>query len=395
MVSRAGAAPSVLYVDQSAEIGGAELYLLDVVTHVGHPAQVCVFEEGPFSALLREHGVSVTTLPGGSMRSVRRANGLAAMLRAVPGTLGAVFGLARLSRANDVVYANTMKAFIVAALAKPFYRKPLIWNLHDLLTAEHFSGTLRRVAVTLANFSANLVIANSHATARSFREAGGRTPVEVVHNGIAAGPFDAIDTLGLREALVAETGLDPARPIVGVFSRLAAWKGQHVLVEALALAPEFQAVIVGGALFGEEAYEAELRERIAALGLVDRVRLLGFRRDVARLMKSVDIVAHTSVAAEPFGRVIVEGMLAGRPVVASRGGGVPEIVREGEAGLLVSPGDAGELAAALERLRDPVLREGLCARADAVARRSFSVEACAGSVERLIRQICKGCASVR
>lgn len=390
-IAEKAAAPSVLYFDQAVEIGGAELYLIDVLTHIDSlPATVCVIEEGPFSALLQAREIPVTVLGSNRLQAVRRENGLGDILRSVPGTLAALGDFARIARRHDVVYANTMKAFIIAALARPLYRRPLIWNLHDLLTAEHFSAPLRLASTRLASLMASLVIANSRATAESYRQAGGRGRVEVVHNGIVAAHFDAIDPQGLREALAAETGLDVTRPIVGVFSRLAAWKGQHVLIEAIARTPDMQAVIVGGALFGEAAYETALHEQIQALGLGSRVRLLGFRTDIPRLMKSVDIIAHTSIAPEPFGRVVVEGMLAGRPVIATRAGGVPEILSDGRTGLLVPPGDVAELAAALQRLCNPVLARTLSAEASRVAREDFSVSGCADRIAALIRSVAGG-----
>ncbi len=87
-------------------------------------------------------------------------------------------------------------------------------------------------------------------------------------------------------------------------------------------------------------------------GLANRAHFLGFRDDVPALMKGVDIVAHTSIAPEPFGRVVVEGMLAGKPVIAARDGGVTEIIDDGRDGLLVPSGDANALAAAIRQLAD-------------------------------------------
>jgi glycosyltransferase involved in cell wall biosynthesis len=169
-----------------------------------------------------------------------------------------------------------------------------------------------------------------------------------------------------------------------VFSRLARWKGQHIILEALARATEWRALIVGGALFGgDEAYERELKRKAMDLNLADRVRFLGFRDDIPELLRSVDVVAHTSIAPEPFGRVIVEGMLAGKPVIAARGGGVGEIIEHGVTGFLVKPGDVDELAVALTRLvarpseRDAI---GEVARREATER--FSIEAMVRGIER-------------
>jgi len=133
-------------------------------------------------------------------------------------------------------------------------------------------------------------------------------------------------------------------------------------------------LLVGDALFGEEAYAASLRAQAARLGLGDRVHFLGFRSDVPRLMRTVDIVAHTSSAPEPFGRVVVEGMLAQRPVIATGAGGVPEIVSAGT-GVLVPPGDATALAAAFTRLlSDPEFAAGVARKGREHATTHFTVE---------------------
>jgi glycosyltransferase involved in cell wall biosynthesis len=101
---------------------------------------------------------------------------------------------------------------------------------------------------------------------------------------------------------------------------------------------------VGAPLFGEQDYEQELKRMVKQLSLQKRVRFLGFRSDVPELMKAVDIVVHVPIAPEPFGRIIVEAMLAQRPVIASRAGGVVEIVEDNVSGLLIEPGDAQALA---------------------------------------------------
>jgi glycosyltransferase involved in cell wall biosynthesis len=105
------------------------------------------------------------------------------------------------------------------------------------------------------------------------------------------------------------------------------------------------------------------------------VHFLGFRSDVPRLMRTVDIVALTSSVPEPFGRVVVEGMLARRPVIATGVGGVPEIVTDGT-GVLVPPGDARALASALTRLlSDPVFAGEVACKGRLRATTHFTVEA--------------------
>ena len=116
--------------------------------------------------------------------------------------------------------------------------------------------------------------------------------------------------------------------------------------------PDARFRIIGAALFGESEYEERVRSLVREMGLQDVVEFCGFRDDVRQAMSELDILAHTSVTGEPFGLVIAEGMAAGKPVVATKGGGVPEVVEDQISGLLVPPRDADALAAAICHLLD-------------------------------------------
>jgi len=366
----------VLFLDHSASLGGAELYLLDLAPAFAPPGEVLLLEEGPFYEKLQAVGIPVDVMAAPEVvRRVAREAGPAQALRAAPALLQLAWRVAQKARAFELIYANSQKALVVGTLAAQLARRPLVWNLHDVLTTEHFSRMNIRLAVTLANRFVRLVIANSAASKQAFGEAGGRAPVVVVHNGIDAQRFAAVNPDRLA-ALRRKLGLRDG-PVIGLFSRLAPWKGQHVLLEALARLPEVQAIFVGEALFQDEQhYARQLRERAAQPDLQGRVHFLGFRDDVPALMQLVDVVVHTSVAPEPFGRVIVEGMLARRPVIATRGGGALEILRDGETGLLVSPGDAQALATAIRHLLEhPEKARQLAEAAYQDAHRRFSVEA--------------------
>jgi glycosyltransferase involved in cell wall biosynthesis len=169
----------------------------------------------------------------------------------------------------------------------------------------------------------------------------------VVPNGIDTTLFDGIDELDVA-TLRARAGLS-GQTLVGLFGRITPWKGQHVLISALAQLPDVHALIVGDALFGEVEYKESLRRLAEELGVADRVHWLGYRFDIPQLMRMVDVVVHTSTAPEPFGRVIIEGVLAGRPVVASNHGATRELLGE-DSSWLVAPADPDALAAALRRL---------------------------------------------
>ena len=335
----------VLYIDQTGQLGGAEFSLLDWLTGSNVSNNVLLFEHGPFEKLLQEKGISVEVLPMGAAGEIRRESGFGTVL----GALLSIWTLSRMvaERASsyDAIYTNSQKAFLIGAFARRGKQK-MIWHLRDILTADHFSGILRRVVITVANRSADLIIVNSKATGESFVAAGGRrSKVRLVYPGIRPDAFDAVTP---EQANLLRASICPnAKFVVGIFGRLTPWKGQHILLEAIAQLPGYEAVVVGDALFGELDYKQKVLERAQQPDLNGRVHFLGFRKDIPALMKSIDVAIHASVAPEPFGRVIVEGMLAGKPVIATRAGGAAEIVQDGVTGLLVTPGSVEELRLAI------------------------------------------------
>ena len=379
--------PRVLFVDQSGRLGGAELYLLDVARAYRDTSRVVLFEDGPFAGALRDTQIPTTVLESAAaVRNVRKQDGLWALLRALPGLFQTVARLARLARDYDLLFANTQKALLVAGLAGWWTDRPVIWNLHDLLTDDHFTRLNRWAAIWGANAFATHVIANSEASRQAFEAAGGRVPTSVVYNGIDPSPFEAVSSSAVA-ALRAELGVEDV-PLIGLFGRLAEWKGQHVLIEALSSLPTAHALLVGDALFdGDQAYARSLHQRVAELGLAERVHFLGFRADVPTLMTACDVIVHTSVAPEPFGRVIVEGMLAARPVVATKAGGALEIITDGRTGCLVPPSDPAALANTLSSLLHTPDATELGRAGRARARRVFSPEAMQSGIDAVLSRV--------
>lgn len=347
----ATSAPRILFLNHSATLGGGELSLLDIATDWNDTGHMLLFEDGPLVGRLAERGIPHTVLSASTNAlAVSRDAGPTALLRAVPAVLDLARQIRRHAQTADLLYANSQKAMILAALVGAWTRTPVVWHLRDMMTADHFSRSNRRLVTALANRLLTRVLCNSDATRAAFVQAGGRANLcTVIPNGIDPAPFDAVarSPADIRR----DAGLPPDVPMVGIFSRLADWKGQHVLVEALRTLPGVHAAIVGDAMFaGDRPYTERLRRQIHDAGLQDRVHLLGFQDEVAPLMTAVDVVAHCSTAPEPFGRVIVEAQMARRPVVATRAGGAAEIIDDGVNGLLVAPGDPPSLRAALARL---------------------------------------------
>ena len=379
--------PSILFLDHAGVLGGAELYLLDVAQHYRDAATVLLFEDGPFHNQLESEGIPTEIIPAPpSFLSVQKEAGPFDAIGALPGVAALVRAVAQRAQHHDVVFANSQKSLIVGALAAWWTGRPFIWNLHDILTADHFSAINRSVAVRCANAFAHCVIVNSQATRKAFVKSGGDVShCEIVYNGIDPDRFHSPSPEYLQ-SVRSNLGFDRDTPTVGVFSRLAPWKGQHILIHALSDLPDVHALLVGDALFeGDDVYAQSLSEQAARQGVEDRVHFLGFRNDVPALMHLVDVVAHTSVSPEPFGRVIVEGMLARTPVIAARAGGAREIIETGQSGYLVEPDDPIALADAIRVLFDnPSHTTSIVETARARALARFSREAMLSRMDEVI-----------
>lgn len=340
----------ILFLDQSGRLGGAELCLADIVQALDGSKLVGLLQDGPFRERLETLNIPVEVFTNEALQ-IRKESGLLAGLKSLQQIIPLTQKITQRAADYDVIYANTPKALVVGALASWLSRRSLVYHLHDILSPEHFSATNRQILIFLANYFSSLIIANSEATKTAFIQAGGESDkVSVVYNGFRLQdyPFQH-SSLSSKDqdsyrALRQKLGLTD-KFVVGHFSRLAPWKGQHVLVDALTRLPQEMIVLfVGDALFGEDDYVRTLHQQIEQLGLGDRIHFLGFQSDVPTIMSACDLVAHTSTAPEPFGRVIVEAMLCARPVVAAAAGGAVELVKPGETGWLCPPNDPVALA---------------------------------------------------
>ena len=219
-----------------------------------------------------------------------------------------------------------------------------------------------------------IVIAISHFVAGLIRERHGVAPerIRVIPRGVDPVLFDPTKVARDRMVRLASSWRVPdGHPTIMLPGRLTRWKGQTVLIEALARMTHREAcvVLVGGDQ-GRAAYSAELVALAERLGVGDRVRLVGHCDDMPAAFMLSDIVVSASTAPEGFGRVVIEAQAMGRVVVGSDHGGAAETIAQGETGFRVPPGDAAALAAAL----DAALAMGGEARAamGAAARASVS-----------------------
>ena len=388
----------ILFLDQSGKLGGAELCLVDIAQYFRSNCLVGVFADGPFPDCLSQLNIPVQILTKHILQ-VQKNSGLLAGIENLNRLIPLIATVTQLSRRYDLIYANTQKALVVGAISSFISRRPFVYHLHDIVSPEHFSATNRRIIVTLANRAA-LIVANSRSSRDAFVRVGGRSDrIHVVYNGFSTETYatyrvSRTDRDRIRHELIPIKYHHPSRPpfIVGHFSRLSPWKGQHVLLEALPRCPDnVIAVFVGDALFGEQDYVQQLQRQVKALHLEHRVKFLGFRSDIPKLMAACDLVAHTSIAPEPFGRVIIEAMLCGTPVVAADAGGATELIDSGNTGWLSPPGNSLKLADVIATCRDrPEKAKTIARQAQIQASQRFDLKSTNKTIAHLLEQIGSG-----
>jgi glycosyltransferase involved in cell wall biosynthesis len=211
----------------------------------------------------------------------------------------------------------------------------------------------------------------------------------VVHDGIDVERFRPRRTAA---AVRAEFGLADCDPLIGITSHVSPWKGQDVLVRGLPDLvvdfPRLGCLVVGGVVRGAEEFARGLEAFVAARGLGPHVRFTGHRSDIADVVGTLDVLVHASARPEPFGRILIEAMALGKPVVATNGGGVPEIVVDGETGLLVAPADVEAMTAAIRRLLgDSDLRRRFGAAGARRVRDCFSLQSYVPGVEAVYAEV--------
>jgi glycosyltransferase involved in cell wall biosynthesis len=198
--------------------------------------------------------------------------------------------------------------------------------------------------------------------------------METVHNGI--------DLPAQRNggALRAELGIPEQAPLAGEIARLCDVKGQRELIRAASQVPELRVVLVGEDLEAGGAFRTGLEREAGELGVGDRVHFTGYRADAQELLDDLDVFVLPSWI-EGLPLTVLEAMARGKPVVATPVGGTPELVVDGETGLLVPPRDAGALADALRSLAaDPERAQALGAAGRARVAERFSSAAMTGRV---------------
>lgn len=364
----------VLWVDHVSRIlGGAEVNLVELLAEAG--------PRGPWQSI-------VACDPAGRLHDTLQAAGIETRpygfdqalgtLRVVgtrfplAGALRSLRHLFRARRALHQIVAEVRPRLVVSCTNKDHFAAwpacrgaglPSIWWVNDVVSSDFFPWPARRAFLHQARRGASrLVVVSEYARRALLTEGLPAEQVVTIHNGIPVERYQPRERGTLRRML----NLPESALLVGVLGRFTPWKGQDLFVRlAEAWCRQSAAghfALIGHAFNEDQPFEQHLRELVRQQGLRDRVHFIPFQRDVTAALADLNLLLHTSLKPEPFGRVLIEAMAAGVAVLAARDGGVPEIIQHWRNGLLAAPGQLTDYLPLLKTiLEDAPLRARLAA----------------------------------
>ncbi len=360
----------VLQVIGGGEIGGAERHLLTLMRLMDRkrftPELLCLCR-GPFATLCREEGITTHEV------IMRHKLDLA--------TIAPIRHLIR-EQEIDLVHTHGVRANLVARMAGKAENIPVVTTFHSLLRFDYSSpveALVARVLTRLTNSRSNQFIAISGAVKDDLM-AMGVTPdkIKVIYNGLDMEGFSPGDP---PDMVRAKLGVAPHQRVVAMVGRLHAVKGHAILLQAAQqIVSQHDDVVF--LLVGEGPERQMIEKTIRELNLGERVIMTGFYPNISELYPIMDVLCLPSLM-EGMGLVLLEAMHFGVPVVATQVGGIPEVIIDGESGLLVDPGDSLALALAITRLlNSPDLQEHLISNGLRRAQ-EFTVENMVRNTERV------------
>lgn len=389
----------VLYVDHTAKLGGGEIAIRNLIQALSTSSIEPVFlsfEEGPLVDQLRDSvSVHVIVLKKSVASASRQSLGFASILK-----IGELVAIAQHIRQVtrrmrelkvDLVHTNSLKSDIIGGIAGRLAGLPVVWHVRDRIAPDYLPTHVVRVFRALSKVIPTFVIAVSEAslaTIISTRDGAALSSrAAVLYDGLSAAALAGSTTSSESTS----TPNDRPRRI-GLVGRICPWKGQHIFLQAASQVhkefPDVRFEIVGAPLFGEEPYEQELRELTSKLRLEDVVSFTGFVHDVPRRIAELEIMVHASTISEPFGLVAIEAMAQSKPLIATRGGGIPEIVIDQVTGLLIPMNDADAMARAMiTLLRNPGSGEQMGRQGRARVEAHFTLEQTVHDVEQIYRRV--------
>ncbi|MBI3830730.1 MAG: glycosyltransferase family 4 protein [Planctomycetes bacterium] len=386
------AAPvKVLLLSAAGEVGGAERSLYELLCAFPEErveAVACVPPEGPLARLFALAEVPVHPVPLRRFWRTLSPFLLAGQVRALYQASQAIQKVVR-EREIDVLHANTDSAALVAWEVSRETKTPFVWHCRDL-------RPLGALAKVLAKSTAAAIAISKAVQEHLLSQGVPAEKIRLIENGIDVLRFHSpMDRLAVRHRTRAYLGVPLDAPLLIDIGSWVPWKRHELFLEALArvrkTVPDAMGLLVGSDLFHQNAsYGDFLDSRAHALGLgEDALLVLQQREDIPDLLAAADLLVSPS-DREPFGRVLAEAGAAGLPVVVTDSGGKAEIVKHGETGILVPPGDPEALArACMELLADPERRRRMGENAMVRISELFNVRRTAEEIAALYEQVAK------
>ena len=346
----------ILFVLHSHSYGGAEMHLAELALGLSARGHRVAFA-GPADSWLaqrfRAAGLDVYHLPMHGFFDAWSMVRLAWLARR--------FGA-------DLIHGHLTRGAFYAGLSGRLAGVPVVATAHSTNAGKHFGRADRIIAVSRA--VAGFLVTQGYDPGR----------IAVVHHGVA-------DPLAVPAQSLLRAALAPPAGVVlcGIVARLVRAKGQDLAIDALAHCPESVRLV----LIGDDAtpWGRAMHARAAAAGVAERVHFLGFREAAPQWMRGLDIVLAPS-RREALSLTLAEAAAIGLPVIAARVGGIPEVVAEGETGLLVPAEDAAALGAAMARLAaDSGLRARLGAQGRARYLRDFSLPTMVAGTQAVYQEV--------
>lgn len=384
----------ILYVETNEDdtVGGSHKALFDLVTHLDRgrfEPVVLFYRRNSFSQLLADAGVET-----GHLEEVRAAERAAFMTRgkvgksfAVLGAIRARAGSIRAHRADLIHVINSPRVASDDWLpAAKLVGVPCVAS-EMLMATLSAPGPIRRRLIR--RFDRILPVSGQQE--RLMRDLG-------VNERRITRIYHGIDSQGLRakasrppQELRRELGVVDGQVLVAMVANIREWKGQHVLLEALAELPEgsrkrVHAVFAGSTTEADRPYRVRLEDLVRSHGLEDQVSFLGFRSDAPDLLHGADVAVHASVEPEPGGVVVLEAMALGTAVIASDTGGQAEVITP-ECGIVFEAGNARELARHLLALVEEPERRRRLGNAARERMQGFSIARNADETQRVYEEL--------
>lgn len=380
----------ILYVNQTGLVSGAETVLMNILRGLDRariePCVLCP-AQGRLAGEIRELGIEWLPLPAIEARFAWRPD---RVIHSVLSLLKAVMTIREQVRtlAPDLIHANSFRAGIASSAAAMGTAIPVVWHVHDTLPRHPVSSAIR---LFLCLARRTRVIAVSNATAKrviGILPIGKR--VQTIYNGVDLDRFSArrAGRMEFRKTI----GVSEGDFLVCAVGQICARKGLLELIYALrqivSQAPHMHLAIVGKVVFRhEEEYLDALRAASRLLGIENRVHFTGELYDVSGALQASDLLVLNS-RDEPFGLVLIEAMACGTPVLATRVGGIPEIVTDSENGWLIESGDSAALASTLLELsRNAAALTRVAERALRTTCPKFSLDRFHGDLAKLYAEV--------